>query len=167
MKNHVELFRAISSISPELGEQLIMSWGSVDLHLLIIDMINGRDKRIGSALSQQMTLQLSQLEQEHRQTFPQFAKCSAEVVPDALATDQSYRDVRAKFPHIGQKISITWGTPKFYAYIESLLNAGDRVDRQGLPNDIGTALSKIFQKHDELFPQTKPKQIGAWSDVSI
>jgi hypothetical protein len=152
MQRHVQLFRTLTSISPEVAEQLISVWGSADLHVLVRGITSGKDKRLVSYLSADLLRQFSDLDEDHRQQFPALAPPVAAQVSGALALDQDYLMVNKHFPHVGERIAVTWGTLDFQPYISGLLADPRIVHRQGFPEEFRAALVGIRRKHDQLFP---------------
>jgi hypothetical protein len=152
MQRHVELLRTLSSISPELADQLISSWGKADLHVLIRDITSGKDKRIFSYLSSELLRKFKELDEDHRKQFPSLAPASLTNEPQALALDQEYLMVSKRFPHIAERVCVTWGTPDFQPYLDGLLTDARIANRQGFPDEYRAALVSIRRKHDHLFP---------------
>jgi hypothetical protein len=113
MQRHVELLRTLTTISPDLADRLISSWGKADLHVLVRDITSGKDKRIFSYLSSDLLGKLKELDEDHRKQFPSLAPPSLTNAPQALALDQDYLMVSKRFPHIGERLSVCWGTPDF------------------------------------------------------
>ena len=163
---HNELFRVLATISPEFAEKLITAWGTVDLHLLVDDVLKGRNKSMSAFITEPLARQLERLEAEHRENFPQFANCSASKVPDSLAQVPGYVIVKTRFPHIGDRLAIAWGTNGFHPYVVGLLDGGGRLNRQGFPLEHAKALAHLRRLHDELFPKLIPKQASGW-EISI
>lgn len=152
MQKHVQLVRTISSVSPELAEQLIAAWGTPQLHVIIRDIRSGKDKRLFSYLSSDMLRQLADLEEDHRQQFPNIAATAEAKVPQALILDQSYLLVKGTFPHVADAVCRKWGSRDLESYMADLFVDARAARRQGFPEDIKAALVNMHRKHQQLFP---------------
>ena len=152
MNKHVQLVRTISSVSPELAEQLISAWGTPQLHVIVRDIRSGKDKRLFSYLSSDMLRQFADLEDDHRQQFPDIAAAEEAKVPQALVLDQSYLLVKGSFPHVADSICRKWGSRDLESYMGDLFVDARAARRQGFPEDIKAALVDIHRKHQQLFP---------------
>jgi hypothetical protein len=166
MQRHVELLRTLSKLSPELAEQLISAWGSVNLHLLVHDITSGKDRRLISYLSAGLLRQFADLDEDHRRQFPSLAPPATASAPQALALDQDYLMVNERFPHVGQELRVTWGTPEFQPYMAGLMIDGRSVNRKGFPEEIVAALANIHRKHDQLFPALSHKSQAPVNDLA-
>jgi hypothetical protein len=167
MQRHVPLFRTLTTIAPELAEKLISSWGSADLHVLVRDVTSGKDKRIFSYLSADLLRQFADLDEDHRQQFPALAPPAAARVPGALALDQDYLMISKHYPHVGERIAVTWGTLDFQPCISGLLADPRIVHRQGFPEEFRAALVSIRRKHDQLFPTLIQESVGVQSEERV
>lgn len=133
MQKHVELFRKLRSMSPELAEQLISSWGSADLHVLVRNVTSSRDHRIVYYLSADILRQFADLDEDHRQRFPNLVSAMASDDPQSLEQDQDYVLVRQRFPHVADMLRDTWGKPDFHPYMVGLMTDGRSVNRRSFP----------------------------------
>lgn len=157
MLKHTELLRLLKPISPDLASRFIHAWGSIELHVLVDDILKGRNKKIAPHLSSELIRRLQALEADHREQYPPFAERSASNVPEDLIEDSDYLLVKQRFPHIGDKLALVWATNHFHRYMDSLLNAGDRHNRQGFPIEYARALARLRAKHDQRHPRLIPR----------
>lgn len=67
----------------------------------------------------------------------------------------------SEFPRIGKAVELMWGDKEFPAYINKLMSDG-RLDRQGFPANILTAIVTLQILHDELFPQFRLDDPDIW-----
>ena len=56
------------------------------------------------------------------------------------------------FPNIGQKINQLWGSDDLHNYLGSVI-FDERGGRQGFPENIASALFRIYEGHKSLFPE--------------
>jgi hypothetical protein len=169
MQKHVQLFRTLKSMSPEMAEELIASWGSADLHVLVHNITSGRDHRIVYYLSPDILRQFAELDQDHRQRFPNLAPPASGEDSGSLALDKDYVLVRQRFPHIADMLRDTWGKSEFLPYMADLMTDARSLKRRGFPKEIMAALTNLDQKHSQLFPQLQGSQgaSGAQSEDRI
>ena len=69
-----------------------------------------------------------------------------------LDTNESFKLVAERFPHISKKIEVTWGHKECSEFINRLLTDSRDGKRQGFPPEVGKALFKLMALHDELYP---------------
>jgi len=81
------------------------------------------------------------------------------ILPADTASDVLL--VVEKFPRIGDKIILMWGSVELQKYFIDLI-VDERGDRQGFPPQIGSALMRIYREHTKLFPD---KDNNAWNSV--
>ena len=70
-----------------------------------------------------------------------------------LADNEAFGLVNQRFPHIGQRLTASWGQPGFVAYVDGLVNVAPDALRQGFAPEIVAALLALKQDHDREFPQ--------------
>lgn len=157
MVRHTELLRLLKQISPDLANRFINAWGTIELHVLVDDIVKGRNKKIAVHLNAKLAELLMALEADHREQFAQFAHRSADKIPEDLADDADYLLLRPRFPHIGDTLALVWATDRFHRYMDSLLNSGNRPNRQGFPVEYARALAHLRQKHDQRYPRVIPR----------
>jgi hypothetical protein len=69
--------------------------------------------------------------------------------------------IMEKYPRIGNRISMLWGSVELQKYLNDLICDG-RADRQGFPPTIAAALMRIHKDHGKLVPENDK---GAWSNT--
>lgn len=71
-----------------------------------------------------------------------FPALPADIAPDVDI-------IKEKFPKIGERIALLWGTAALQSYLNELIFDG-RGDREGFPKAIAAALLRIHREHDKL-----------------
>lgn len=94
-----------------------------------------------------MSLKISVPKPRPKPTLPADAAADALLVVD-------------KFPRIGDKIILMWGSIDLQKYLCDLI-VDHRGDRQGFPPPIAAALMRIFDEHSKLFPDND----NSWNSV--
>lgn len=180
MQGYARLFRSLNGLYPALGDLLIESWGKADLHIAITELLSQRCRGQlvlpeslmrklrdgGLTLPDELVDELRALEEAHRCAFPRFARSALYNPPDDWKGGDAFDTIEAEFPHIAEMLAVTWGSPRFYVYIESLLSDTSGKIRQGFPRSGSTALFAIFSLHSQRFPHLVPRHLSAW-DLSI
>jgi hypothetical protein len=89
-------------------------------------------------------------------------KPSAPALPLGIASDFSL--VQERFPKLGEKILLMWGTSSLQTYLSKTI-FDERGGRQGFPLPIVSALMRLYEYHEKLLPGavTTPAQI--WEDA--
>src|SRR5271169_5693427 len=95
-----------------------------------------------------MSLKIAVPKPRPKLTFP------ADTAPDVLL-------VVDRFPRIGDKIKLMWGSVELHKYLNGII-VDERGDRQGFPPQIGTALLRIYREHSKLLPDNDN---NAWNKV--
>ena len=68
------------------------------------------------------------------------------------ALQENYQVVAGKFPKIGMRIKLIWGTQEFTDLVHQLLNDTRDNGREGFPKEVVLALLKMQELHDQVFP---------------
>lgn len=71
------------------------------------------------------------------------------------------------FPRILAKLVELWGTPAAGTYLDGLMFADDRANRQGFPSGVASELLRLSMIHDALQSPKKPSAPGGWSDDEL
>lgn len=80
-----------------------------------------------------------------------------------MITDNVYFNViNDKFPHIGKKIELFWGTVEFNEMLSRLFDDTRDGRRRGFPSDVATALFRLSLLHDAQFPQFVKESTDIW-----
>ena len=80
-----------------------------------------------------------------------------------IMTDNvNFKIVNEKFPHIGKSIDLMWGTPECSMYINRLMNDTRDGQRQGFPSEVASALFKLLNVHDSVFPNAALRITDIW-----
>jgi hypothetical protein len=89
-------------------------------------------------------------------------KPSAPALPPGIASDFSL--VQERFPKIGEKIALIWGTVGLQTYLSKTI-FDERGGRQGFPLPVVSALMRLYEFHETLLPplETTPEQV--WDDA--
>lgn len=74
-----------------------------------------------------------------------------------METSEEYSLILDKMPHVAEKIKLFWGTQYFVEYVNILITDTRDGERQGFPKEILKAIYSLSEKHNELYPPTKPK----------
>lgn len=156
-----ELFRRLNARFPDVVERLIVLWGSQELGGYINEMMSGG--RADAADKDDFRFVLSSLKAEHEKEFPRYATASVETNESVLANNKEFGSINSRFPRIGQKILVTWGSSAFCEYTNELMNDKRDGHRQGFPEDVVVALFRLMQEHDKQFPQFVLKITDIWS----
>ena len=75
--------------------------------------------------------------------------------------------IEQHFPRILAKLVDLWGKPAAGAYLDGLMFADDRANRQGFPSGVASELLRLSMIHDTLQSQKKPASQGGWSDDAL
>ena len=70
--------------------------------------------------------------------------------------------IREKYPRVGEKISVMWGTVGLQEYLSKTI-FDVRGGRQGFPMPVVSALMQLHEYHDTLVPQVRSED--AWEDA--
>ena len=60
--------------------------------------------------------------------------------------------IMGRYPDIGNRITQTWGSEEFHAYLNSIL-FDERGGRQGFPEAVITALFRVYEADRRLVPK--------------
>jgi hypothetical protein len=75
---------------------------------------------------------------------------TAPITPEVIAHDVSL--ILEHHPNIGKNIKQMWGTVGLHHYLNSVI-FDERGGRQGFPEDIASALFRIYEAHKSLVPE--------------
>ncbi len=64
--------------------------------------------------------------------------------------------VLVKFPRIGNRTVLLWGTFDLQSYLDTLI-IDERGDREGFPHSIASAIQRIHSKHYTIVSESKLK----------
>jgi hypothetical protein len=78
---------------------------------------------------------------------------------DMLSAHTQFTTFYEKYPHLKEKIQLTWGTAECRKIISDTL-LSDRPNRAGFPQEDAKTLFNILLTHDQLFPELNPDQPG-------
>lgn len=81
-----------------------------------------------------------------------------------LQDDPDFILLRSRFPHIAKKLEIVWSDPDFGLVINGLLNDTRGGTRQGFPVDIASAMFRLLNTHNDMYPP-KPNP-DRWAQYS-
>ena len=76
---------------------------------------------------------------------------------------KSFDLVKARYPHIGEKIAALWGTPELNTYLDGLLHDTRDGTRAGFPFEVTGAILDISERHHRDFPQYAFKASDIWT----
>jgi hypothetical protein len=82
---------------------------------------------------------------------------SAPTIPAEIAPDYSL--IQEKFPKIGEKIAVLWGSEGLQEYLNKTI-FDERGGRQGLPLPIVSALMRIYEHHGTLILGAKAGHVS-------
>ncbi|MDO8988798.1 MAG: hypothetical protein Q7U91_04110 [Sideroxyarcus sp.] len=86
----------------------------------------------------------------------------APSLPADLAAD--FALVQERFPKIGEKIALMWGTVGLQKYLSTTI-FDERGGRQGFPLPVVTALMHLFEYHTTLVPDAPAGEGQVWEDA--
>jgi len=89
-------------------------------------------------------------------------KPSAPALPPGIASD--FALVQERFPKIGEKISLMWGTVGLQGYLSKTI-FDERGGRQGFPLPIVSALMRLHEYHDTVVPPDEATPGQVWEDA--
>ncbi len=89
-------------------------------------------------------------------------KPAAPALPPGISSDFSL--VQERFPKIGEKIAMMWGTIGLQAYLTRTI-FDERGGRQGFPLPVVSALMRLNEYHDTLVPQPLMTPEHVWDDA--
>jgi hypothetical protein len=75
---------------------------------------------------------------------------TAPITSEVIAHDVSL--LLGHYPNIGKNIKQMWGTVGLHHYLKSVI-FDERGGRQGFPEDIASALFRIYEAHKSLVPE--------------
>lgn len=73
-----------------------------------------------------------------------------------LQDDFDFMLINTRFPHLGKRIEMFWGSNDFDSMINAIMSDTRGGTRQGFPDGVGSAIFRLQQKHDHLFPNATP-----------
>jgi hypothetical protein len=79
-----------------------------------------------------------------------------------MQTEDLFQNIAdAGFKRISDSISLLWGTKECETYMEGLI-ISNRIDRQGFPTDVGSAILKLYNVHTA---SHKFADVDTWNSV--
>lgn len=75
--------------------------------------------------------------------------------------------INDKFPHIGKRIELMWGSNECAVYINSLLTDTRDGKRKGFPREVADALFRLSNLHDVEFPYSALKIVDIWNQNNL
>jgi len=160
MMTHIEHFRTVRSARPALADQLMALWGCGEFSRVVGDSV--RSLMHGAASTSPLLLALQKLLVAHNDEFPAFATESAAPNREAL-DNANFQLISQRFPHIGEKLLLSWGTSEFPKFVNALINDTRDGERKGFPPEIMLALWHIQEEHDVLYPASRVRIVDIWS----
>lgn len=153
MANKNDLFRKINQRFPDIVEKAITQWGTRELDIYLLDLLNDQVKRPREGMDGEVLAAISGLKAQHDCEFPQYAAAGDAEAKHLLDENEHFRLIDGEFPHIGRRIKAAWGTDGFNAYMDSLFNDNRGGKRHGFPESVMLALFKLAQMHELEYPQ--------------
>jgi hypothetical protein len=68
-----------------------------------------------------------------------------------------------RFPHVGKKVEESWGTQALRTYIWDLFQDSRGGTRQGFPPEYASALFRLLDTHDRLYPELVDTTSDIWA----
>ena len=79
-----------------------------------------------------------------------------------LSDNPHYIAVNQRFPHIGEKLQLLWGTPELPKYMNGLFQDTRDGQRRGFPFDILMSLQSLADVHKRAYPLMEPRGDEIW-----
>lgn len=159
-------FQIINQRFPHIGTKLRALWEQPGIDAYFKVWLNetggssclGFPKDVVAALRE-----LRELRATHEKSF--VAESAQRLFPVAteLAGNENFPIVNERFPHIGEKLAVMWGSHVFSGFINGLFHDIRGGARKGFPKEISVALFRLMQEHDRLFPELAYQAQDIWS----
>ncbi len=165
LKNQMDkltLLRQLHQQLPTLAENIIIRWGGADLDGHIDELLVNAS-RAKPPLTSDTVAALQVLRDLHIAEFPQFASLTIVAITNQLADNSHFKIINDRFRHIGSRVIATWGHATFYQYLEDLFADSRAGQRKGFPEEVGLAIFRLSQQHDETFPKLAAGNTDVWS----
>jgi len=160
------LLRHLHQQVPKLAENIITRWGSSDLDGYIAGMLVDPVPAKLGITSESLTA-LVALRDIHAAEFPQFSGLTIPAITDQLAGNVHFKVINDRFPHIGNHLIANWGHASFYKFLEDLFVDTRGGKRAGFPEDVGLAIFRLSQQHDDAFPKLVARNSEIWSEYQV
>lgn len=148
-----DLFRKINASFPAIVEKAITQWGTPELDVYLLDLVNGQLVRRREGMTDELLVAISSLKAEHDREFPQFAGAGHAEALHLLDDNEHFRVVNQQFPHIGRRLKAVWGQETFSPYLDTLFNDNRDGHRHGFPEPVMLALFRLVKMHELEYPQ--------------
>jgi len=160
------LLRQLHQQVPKLAENIIIRWGSSDLDGYIAALLADRAPA-SLQITKESLAALAALREMHTVEFPQFFGLTIPAITNQLAGNVHFKVINDRFPHIGKRLIANWGHASFYKFLEDLFVDTRGGKRAGFPEDVGLAIFRLSQQHDDAFPKLVAGNGGIWSEYQL
>jgi len=157
------LLRQLHQQAPTLAENIIARWGSSDLDGYIAGLLVIPPPAKLRITSESLTA-LAALREIHSAEFPQFSALTIPAIINQLAGNVHFKVINDRLPHIGDHLVANWGHATFYKFLEDLFVDTRGGKRKGFPEEVGLAIFRLSQQHDDAFPKLIAGNREIWSE---
>ena len=149
------LLRRLYKNQPIFAEQVLLRWGSADLHPYSETMIE-YVRASTSLLLRGSINTLMELQRMHAAEFPQYAigedATQAPKGAPLLIQNPDFATVQERLPHLAERLARHWGMESFHQTIDDLFKDNRRRIAPGFPLDVYTAIGRLSEQHDVQHP---------------
>ncbi|MBL6751224.1 MAG: hypothetical protein ISP90_11910 [Nevskia sp.] len=177
MPGNGEDLRLISTRFPQIARHIAAHWGAAELGPYLKGLLN-RTRDAGTPAFPEdarsaLAALLARHERDMRRHQPRPSAAAPGASPAhqqsaaqlALASNEHFRIVSSRFPHIGRRLLELWDTPGCAPYLQDLLCDTRDGTRHGFPAEVGVALFQLLQVHDQLHTAAASGAGDAWSAI--
>lgn len=153
------LLREINRLDSALHESLIDYWGTRLFPILASEFLSKAKLKSAkhSTILSDLVIELANLHEAEFEELNLATECSINY---ELSSSPKFITINSKFPHIGKRLSATWGTKYFPLYTNILTAQSSEFKRLGLPGEIMAALLLLKKEHDDKYPEFVEKTNG-------
>lgn len=160
---HIKILRKLNDRSPQVLEEVIALWGEAGIVGYIHRLMHNLPPSDMEQLQTLMTIS-EELKQAHLEEYPNIPWDMSAEEAEIRATEE-FPIINERFPHIGRRMMLTWGSYAFYIYSHSLFTDTRGGTRKGFPPEILAAITKIVKIHEERYPRLDARRLDIWADV--
>ncbi|MGB4065096.1 MAG: hypothetical protein WBK19_14825 [Azonexus sp.] len=156
-------FQIINQRFPHIGTKLRALWEQPGIDAYFKVWLNETGGSSCLGFPKDVVAALRELRATHEKSF--VAESAERLFPVAteLAGNENFPIVNERFPHIGEKLAVMWGSHVFSGFINGLFHDTRGGARKGFPKEISVALFRLMQEHDRLFPELAYQAQDIWS----
>lgn len=156
-------FQMINQRFPHIGTKLRTLWGQPGIDAYFKVWLNETGGSSCLGFPKDVINALQELRATHEKSFAGESAAPLFSVATELAGNENFSIVDERFPHIGKKLAVMWGSHVFSGFINGLFHDSRGGTRKGFPKEVSVALFRLMQEHDRLFPELAYRAQDIWS----